>query len=62
MEFWTNFLCACVFLGLHPGHMEVPRIEIESGALAAGLYYSHSNAGSDLHLQTTPHLKATPDS
>ena len=32
------------------------------GATAAGLHHSHSNARSQLHLQTTSQLTATPDS
>ena len=31
------------------------------GAVAAGLRQSHSNAGSEPHLQPTPQLTATPD-
>ena len=31
------------------------------GAVAAGLHQSHSNAGSELCLQPTPQLMATPD-
>ena len=31
------------------------------GAVAAGLRQSHSNAGSELRLQPTPQLTATPD-
>ena len=31
------------------------------GAAAAGLHHSHSNAGSELHLRSTPQLMATPD-
>ena len=31
------------------------------GAVAIGLCHSHSNAGSELHLQPTPQLMATPD-
>ena len=31
------------------------------GAVAAGLHHSHSNAGSELCLQPTPHLTATMD-
>ena len=31
------------------------------GAAAASLYHSHSNSGSELHLQPTPQLMATPD-
>ena len=31
------------------------------GAVATGLSQSHSNAGSELRLQPTPHLTAMPD-
>ena len=31
------------------------------GAVATGLCQSHSNVGSELHLQRTPQLTATPD-
>ena len=31
------------------------------GTAAAGLHHSHSNAGSEPHLQPTPQLTATPD-
>ena len=31
------------------------------GAVATGLHQSHSNAGSELRLQPTPQLTATPD-
>ena len=31
------------------------------GAVAAGLHQSHSNVGSELHLQPTPQLTATLD-
>ena len=30
-------------------------------AAVAGLFQSHSNAGSEQHLQPTPQLEATPD-
>ena len=33
----------------------------EIGATAASLHLSHSNAGSELHLQSIPQLTATPD-
>ena len=50
-----------VFLGPHPGHMEVPnRGWIR--ATAASLSHNHSNARSKQHLWPTPHLTATPDS
>ena len=32
-----------------------------TGAIAASLRQSHSNEGSELHLQPTPQLTATPD-
>ena len=31
------------------------------GAVATGLHQSHSNAGSEQHIQPTPQLTATPD-
>ena len=31
------------------------------GTIAASLCYSHSNAGSELHLRPTPELMVTPD-
>ena len=30
------------------------------GAIAVGLHHSHSNVGSDPHLQPTPQFMATP--
>ena len=50
-----------VFLGLHLQHMEVPRLGVQIGTAAAGLYHSHSNSGSKLHLQPTLQLTAMPD-
>jgi len=32
-----------------------------TGAIAAGLRHSHSNARAETHLQPTPQLTATPD-
>ena len=49
------------FLGLLPRHMEVPQARGPMGAVVAGLRQSHSNAESELHLQPTPQLMATPD-
>ena len=46
-----SFMC----LGLHPRHMEVPRLEGE-GVVAASLHHSHSNAGSKPRLQLKPQL------
>ena len=41
--------------------MKVPRRGVKSGAVAAGLHHSHSNAGFDLCLRSTPQLMATLD-
>ena len=41
--------------------MEVPRLGVEIGAVAGGLWHSHSNARSELHLQPTPQLTAMLD-
>ena len=38
------------FLGLHPWHMEAPRLGGLIGAAAAHLHHSHSNTGSELRL------------
>ena len=55
-------MCVCVCLGLHLQHMEVPRLGVESGAVAASLHHSHINARSEPHLQPTPQFMVTPDS
>ena len=47
-----TFFFSFVFLGLHPQHMEVPR-------LGASLHHSHSNARFELHLLPTIQLMAT---
>ena len=47
-------------LFLHLRCMEVPRLGIELAA-AARLHQSHSNVGSELHLQPTPQLTAMLD-
>ena len=49
------------FLGLHPQHVEVPRLGGLIGAVAAGLCHTHSNARSKPHLWPTPQLRATLD-
>ena len=46
------------FLGPHPWHMEIPRLGGPIRAAAAGLHHSHSNLGSQLHLQPTLQLMA----
>ena len=55
---WTFFFC---LLGLYLRHLEVPRLGGSIRAVATSLRYSHSNAGSELHLQPTPQLMATLD-
>ena len=50
-----------VFLGSHPWHMEVPRLEVESELQAASLLHSHSNMGSEPCLQPTSQLTAMLD-
>ena len=49
------------FLGLHPRHMEVPRLGIKSELQLPAYGRSHSNARSKPHLQPAPQLTATPD-
>ena len=53
-------LFALAFLGLHPRHLEVPRLGGLIGAVAAGLHHSHS-MGSEPRLQPTPQLTKMPD-
>ena len=56
----TFFLSFCHFLGApvaYGGSQARGRI----GPVATGLYQSHSSAGSEPCLQTTPQLTATPD-
>ena len=62
--FWFCSILGFVFVfwGLHPQHMEVPRLgRGPIGVVAASLYHSNSNVGSELHLHPTPQLTATPD-
>ena len=49
-----SFFFFSFFLGLHPWHMEVPRLGIQSD-----LCQNHSSTGSELRLQPTPQLMAT---
>ena len=41
--------------------MEVPRLGVEYGAVAAGLHHSHNTTRSESHVRPTPQLMATPD-
>ena len=53
-------VCFVFFLGSHMQHMEVLGWG-GVGAAAACLHHSHSNVGSEPHLQPMPQLEATPD-
>ena len=54
-----GFVC-CLFVGLHPQHMEVPRLGVESiRAVASGL--CQDLAGSELCLRPTPQLRPMQD-
>ena len=51
----------CLFLGPHPRHMEVPRLGVYIGAVAAGLRQSRHNTRSKARLRPTPQLTAMLD-
>ena len=53
------YLFIYVFLGLHPRHMEIPRLGV--GAVATCLHHYHSNTRFEPHLRPTPQLMATSD-
>ena len=57
------FLFVCLFVFFRAAHAAYGGSQARGpiGATAAGLYHSHSNAGSKPHLQPTPQLMATPD-
>ena len=55
------FLLPLTFLGPHLRHMEVPRLRNQIRTIAASLGHSHSNAGSEQHLQPTPQLTGKLD-
>ena len=56
----TPFFCCFVFRAA-PGAYGGSQARGPIGATAAGLHRSHSNPGSEPHLQPTPQLKATLD-
>ena len=58
--FFSFFFFFFGFIGPHSCHMEAPR-RGQIRATATGLRHSHSNVGFELHLSSTPQLKATPD-
>ena len=49
------------FSGLHPRHMEVPRLGVELELQPLASHHSHSNTRSEPCLQPTPQLMAAPD-
>ena len=58
LSFLLSFLLFCLFRDT-PAAGAQARGGIR--AVAASLHHSHSNMGSELHLQPTPQLMATPD-
>ena len=58
LEELFNFFFFFVFLELHPRHMEVHRVVVES-VTAAALCHSHSNSGSKPNLRPIPQLMGT---
>ena len=54
------FICLCLSRAT-PEAYGGSQARSRVGAVAAGLHYSHSNAGSELRLRPTPQLIATPD-
>ena len=66
-QFKKKFLCVSFFifmpfLGPLPAVYGGSQARGRIGAVAAGLRQSHSNAGSESHLQPTPQLTAVLDS
>jgi len=55
------FLCLFAFSRAAPVAYGGSQARGLIGAVAASLHQSHSNLGSELHLQPTPQLTATPD-
>ena len=55
------FLGLFAFSGATPEAYGGSQVRDPTGAVATGLPHSHSNEGSELHLQSTPQLTATPD-
>ena len=63
--YWLYFIehnfFVCSFFRATPAAYGASQTRGLIRARAAGLHQSHSNAGSELCLQTTPQLKAMPD-
>ena len=51
--FSSYFFCLFIFSRAVHGHMEIPRLQLPIGAVAASLHHGHSNMGSKLHLRPT---------
>ena len=49
------------FLQLHPRHMDIPRLGVESKLQPPAYITATSNARSEQHLQATSRLRAMPD-
>ena len=51
---WFDFFCHFTFSGAAPTAYRGSQAKGLIGAVAAGLYHSHSNTGSEPHLRPTP--------
>ena len=60
-EFISFFFCLFAISRAAPAAYGGSQARGRIGAVAAGLRHSHSNAVSELRLQPTPQLTATPD-
>ena len=58
---FSSFFFFPHFLGSYQRHMEVPKLEADSGAVAAGHSNSHSHVESKPRLWPIPQLTAMPD-
>ena len=60
---WMLLLLLLFFCLFRAAPMAYGRSQVRGriGTAAAGLHHSHSNAGSEPHLQPTPQHTATPD-
>ena len=60
-HFFFFFVCVFAISWAAPAAYGGSQARGQIGAVATGLRQSHSNAGSEPHLQPTPQLTATPD-
>ena len=56
-----NLFFIFIFFRAAPMAYGGPQARGQIGAIAAGLYHSYSNAGSEPHLRPTPQITATPN-